>query len=147
MELLHETFAALDQTRKRTVQVWLCQGALVVLEHYFASNEPIDYHDSVVGMHHVLDTTLPADALASVVAGNHSADVSTRYNEPIAALQDDDLWLPDHIEFAYYALYNLHCKYVEGRPIDDWLIVNQALSAESDPTRWRPLLIAAMSLV
>lgn len=59
-------------------------------------------------------------------------------------MQDDDLTFPDPIEFAYYALYNLFSRYTQQEPIDDWLIVNQALSSEEDESQWQLLLAAAI---
>jgi hypothetical protein len=53
-------------------------------------------------------------SLASVEAGVDRADVAQRYLEPITALQDDDLELPNHIELSYYAIYNLYRSAVEG---------------------------------
>jgi len=67
-----------------------------------------------------------------------------RYREPIVALHDGDLDLPDTIEYAYYSLYNLFRKYTGIEDIDDWLIVNQAISSEADETRWAALLEAAI---
>ncbi len=70
--------------------------------------------------------------------------VAQRYQEPIVAMHDDDLTFPDNIEFAYYAIYNLFRKYALGTEIDDWLIVNQALSAEKDSEKWATLLASAI---
>jgi hypothetical protein len=47
----------------------------------------------------------------------------------LVALQDDDLRLPEKAEFAYYSIRNLFVAKVLRRPIDPWLVVNQALSA------------------
>jgi hypothetical protein len=126
------------------VQLALCRHALGVWEAYLQRYGPVEYVDSVVGLHHCVDSALPRDALASVVAGAEGADVARRYLEPIAALQDDDLELPGHIELAYYAIYNLFRSAVEGAAIDAWLIVNQALAGAEDPAMWRTLLAAAL---
>ena len=48
----------------------------------------------------------------------------------------NDLEFPDPVEYAYYAIYNLFRKYVQGRELDDWLIVNQALSSSDRPLEW-----------
>lgn len=137
---LRAAFEALDTPRRRSVQLALCRHALGVWEAYLRRHGPVEYVDSVVGLYHCLDSTLPRDALASVEAGVDRAGVAQRYLEPIAALQDDDLELPGHIELAFYAIYNLFRSAVEGVAIGDWLIVNQALSAEEDPALWRMLL-------
>ncbi len=55
-------------------------------------------------------------------------------------MQDHDLEFPKIIEFAYYSIYNLFCKYVKGRAIDDWIIVNQAISSEGDQAKWAIML-------
>jgi hypothetical protein len=67
--------------------------------------------------------------MRAVELGQGSADVQARYREPIVALQDDDLELPEEIEYAYYAVYNLFLRHGLAEPIDDWLIVNQAVSS------------------
>lgn len=90
------------------------------------------YRDSVVAMWHQVDVDLPADALPAAHAGVDLADVGSRYLEPMSALQDDDLTLPDPVEFAYFAIYNCFCKYVRDQDIPDWLIVNQALSVHDN---------------
>lgn len=140
MEDLRAAFLALDRGRRCQAHVHVCRHALGVWEAYAHDHAPFEYVDSVVGMLHRVDTTLPRDAFESVRASGDRLSIAYRYQEPIAALQDQDLELPSHIEFAYYAIYNLFQRYVAGAPIDDWLIVNQALASEPDPERWRPLL-------
>lgn len=141
---LRAAFDALDLTRRRAVQLVLCRHALAIWEAFLRRYGPVEYVDSVVGLYHCVDSTLPRDALASVEACKDSSNVSHRYLEPVTALQDDDLELPDHVEFAYYAIYNLYRSAVVGAAIEDWLIVNQALSAEEDPAMWRVLLADAL---
>lgn len=125
----------LDAPRKRRVQYDLCTRALRVWERYAHAQPPMMYHDSVIGMRHTVDIWLPRAALASVAAGQVLANVSYRYAEPIAALQDDDLVFPDPIAFAYYAIYNLFQQTCHQAAIDDWRIVQQALAAEGDDAR------------
>lgn len=141
---LRAAFEALDKPRRRTVQFALCCHALGVWEAYVRRYGPVEYVDSVVGLYHCVDSTLPRDALASAEAGVDRASVAQRYLEPIAALQDDDLELPGQIELAYYAIYNLYRSAIEGAAIDEWIIVNQALSTEEDPALWRMLLADAL---
>lgn len=144
MPPLKGAFDALGQPGRRAVLLALCRHALGVWEAYIRRYGPIMYADSVVGVEHCIDSTLPRDALACVAAGADRANLAYRYQEPIVALQDDDLALPDHIELAYYAIYNLYRKSLAGAAIDDWLIVNQALSAEMDPTQRAWLLADAI---
>lgn len=123
------TYLALGPSQQREVQIWLCERALPVWEGYFAERGEVVYYDSVVGTRQVLDKTLPRQALEAVKSGRDHAGIEKRYYEPIVALQDDDLEWPDSIEFAYYAIYNAFSHYVEGRTLDTWIIVNQALTA------------------
>ena len=59
-------------------------------------------------------------------------------------MQDADLEFPQEIQHAYYALYNLFRKHAIKEDVDDWLIVNQALSSEIDESRWLSLLADAI---
>jgi hypothetical protein len=141
---LSAIFLELDQRGRRQVQLRLCQHALNIWEAYAQQHGPFEYIDSVVGMHHQVEVGLPREALDGVLSGADQANIAYRYQEPIVALQDDDLAFPAHIMFAYYAIYNLYRKERESALIDDWLIVNQALSAEQDASRWRALLAEAV---
>jgi hypothetical protein len=132
MSNLHETFLSLDNNQKRLVHLELCRNALRIWQEYTAQFEKIDYVESIVGTYQIVDKCLPKDAFEAVVRGHDEKKIDWRYAEPISAMQDDDLEFPDHIEFAYYSIYNLFNKYVLGQNIDDWLICNQALSAEID---------------
>jgi hypothetical protein len=144
MEDLRAAFFRLNHLRKRQVHLFLCHSAHHVWEAYAQQQAALEYHDSVVGLHHRVDTTLPRDALVCVQLNTDHTALAHRYQEPIVALQDEDLVLPAHIEFAYYAIYNLYRKYMQEVAIDDWLIVNQALSAEEEPARWRALMTDAL---
>ena len=125
-------FTELAPSQKRVVLFDLAAHAVAAWEQYADLNPSLSYIESVVGTRQVVDRRLPIDALQSARLGVDLTHVEQRYLEPIAALQDDDLVLPSHIQFAYYSIYNLFKKYVRGAPIDDWLIVNQAISAELD---------------
>ncbi|GEM30629.1 hypothetical protein NN3_16360 [Nocardia neocaledoniensis NBRC 108232] len=126
-------FFQLGADRRRLVHLALCEDALLTWNDYVQGNPAaLRYRDSVVGMGHTVDVELPADALRAARAGVDLTDVDRRYLEPIAALQDDDLTFPDSVELGYYAIYNCFRKYVSGDDIQDWLIVNQALSVHPD---------------
>lgn len=128
-----ELFVQLGDDRRRQVHLSLCEDALPTWIGYVRGKRArLRYRDSVVGMWHHVDVELPGDALRSACAGRDLADIGSRYLEPIAALQDDDLVFPDSVEFAYYAIYNCFRRYVCGDDIPDWLIVNQALSVHDD---------------
>jgi len=136
MNDLRQAFEALDPAARRRVQIALCVDALPCWEAYAAAHAPIDYVESIVGTQQRVDLQLPAQALACVQAGTPAGDIAHRYLEPITAMHEDDLELPDPVQFAYYAIYNLFRRYALGRPIDDWLIVNQALSSSLQATEW-----------
>jgi hypothetical protein len=140
MSNLAQIFLNLNSEQKRNVHLELCGLALRVWEKYVAQFEKIDYIEGVVGTYQVVEKLLPGDAFVAAQRGVDNKNIAQRYAEPITAMQDYDLEFPDHIGFAYYAIYNLFNKYVIGREIDDWLICNQALSAEADPEN-RPDLL------
>ncbi|PPJ15760.1 hypothetical protein C5E44_19265 [Nocardia nova] len=125
-----DLFFQLGAEQRRQVHLSLCEDALPIwIEYVRKKGAALRYRDSLVWLWHRVDVELPADALRSARAGVDLADVRDRYREPICALQDDDLAFPDPVEFAYYAIYNCFLEYACGADIDDWLIVNQALSA------------------
>jgi hypothetical protein len=140
-------FFLLNASQRREVHFTLCQGALAKWEEFARSHSPIEYTDSVVGMHHVVDVNLPREAFDAAQTGRDSEEVTLRYREPIVSMQDDDLVFPENIEFAYYAIYNLFCKYVLHKEFDDWIIVNQALSSEEDSSLCFDLLKDAVRKV
>jgi hypothetical protein len=111
---------------------------------FIGSRGNTTYTETVCGTRQVVDATVPQDALTSAKQSRDVAKVQERYREPIVSLHDGDLELPSSVEFAYYSLYNLFRKYTGIEDVDDWLIVNQALSSETDETQWAPLLEAAI---
>lgn len=142
---LASRFEASSAAQRRAVHFGLAQHAASVWQQFIESKPDLAYVESVVGTRQTVDPTLPHDALRSALRGEDLADVERRYLEPIAALQDSDLELPDNVTYAYYAIYNLFRKYAQGRDLEDWLIVNQALSSETDATRWVTLLEEALT--
>ncbi len=124
----------------------LCKHALEKWNLYATAQKKIEYVETVVGTRQEVDKQLPSDSLVSTKQGLDSLNVANRYQEPIAALQDEDLTFPEYITFAYYAIYNLFKKYAEKRVVDDWLIVNQALSSEEDSEVWNALLNNAIQV-
>ena len=140
MNTLAQKFLNLNPTQKRKVHFELCSLALRTWEEYVAQFETIEYVEGVVGTSQTVENSLPGDALAAAFIGADNKNIDWRYAEPISAMQDYDLEFPDHIEFAYYAIYNLFNKYVMGKEIDDWLICHQALSAQTTPDKWQELL-------
>lgn len=144
MQSLAEKFHALDSTQKRVIHFRLCRHSLERWRGYVHEVKAIRYFESVVGTRQEVDTTVPDDAFASAGSGRDRTDVKKRYQEPIAAMQDDDLRFPDEIRFAYYSLYNLFRRYALHERVDDGLIVNQALSSASEECEWIRLLREAI---
>jgi hypothetical protein len=132
-------FLCLNAEQRRCAQLNLCRNALDVWNNYVARFDEISYVEGVVGTFQIVDKLLPTEAFEVVKAGRSSENIDKRYAEPINAMHDDDLEFPDHIEFAYYAIYNLFSKYARNRKIDDRLICNQAISAEVDENLWQGL--------
>ena len=93
--------------------------------------------EGVCGTRQVVDERLPEDALASARSAQGVEGVGARYGEPITAMQDGDLSFPEPATFAYYAIYNFFRRYGLREEIDDWLLVNQAISSEEED--WRAL--------
>lgn len=104
-------FRALPQHRRYQALVVAARDALEVWRTFRSGGARIEYHDSVVGQHHVVDDALPERAFGAtelVLAGRDwDLHILGQYREPIVAMQDDDLEFPDKVEFAYYAIYNL----------------------------------------
>jgi hypothetical protein len=140
MSDLLKTFLSLSNEQKRFVHLGLCRNALSVWENYVAEFEEISYVEWVCGTCQIVDKSLPKDGFEAVVRGSDERKIDSRYAEPISAMHDDYLEFPDNIEFAYYAIYNLFNKYILQQNIDDWLICNQALAAETDSDKWQYLL-------
>lgn len=140
MTSLINRFLTLDKEERRTVHFALCEFALQNWSIYAKQQKIIQYRESVVGTYQTLDFQLPQDAFETAKHNLNPRNVKRRYLEPITAMQDDDLSFPGHMEFAYYSIYNLYRKYALEEPVDDWIIVNQALSSEVDPEKWEVLL-------
>ncbi|MDP2875745.1 MAG: hypothetical protein Q8O00_06135 [Holophaga sp.] len=117
---------------KKSVHIHLCEKVLLLWNSHFPLGNSFTYQETVAGTIQTLDIDLPKDALASVRAGHDIANVEMRYVEPIVAMQDCDLELPDSIEMAYYSIHNCFKLHILGATVDDWIIVNQALSALGD---------------
>ena len=144
MPSLREDFAKLSAEERRRVHLYLSEHALSNWHEFCADQPRIRYVESVCGTHQSVDTSLPDDAFTCVQQSQQNEEIARRYQEPISAMQDLDLELPDSVAFAYYAIYNLFRKYAGHESIDDWLIVNQALSSEQDDSKWHALLESAI---
>jgi hypothetical protein len=141
---LRERFLSLSPPERRVVHDLLVEQALARWKAHAEKEGEIRYRESVTGTEQVVDAALPADALAAARSGQEVREVAARYGEPITALQDGDLSFPEPIEFSFYAIYNFFRKYGPGKDVDDWLIVNQAVSSEPDDGRWERALQEAI---
>lgn len=144
MDLLAERYQQLPADAQRRVLVHLCRGALAVWDAHVREAGELSYVEKAAGTRRKVDVDLPREAIDAVASGEAGAELQQRYQEPIAALQDFELLLPDPVECAYYAIYNLARKYAaNGSDVDDWLIVNQAISPFPQE-RWRELVGAGL---
>lgn len=124
-----EAFFNFPPERQRNVHLRLLEHALAVWESHYPLDARPTYIESVAGSCQELDTGLPREALAAIQDGCDPAGIEGRYLEPIIALRDKDLVLPDAVEYAYYAIYNGFRLHGQRQDIDAWLIVNQALAS------------------
>jgi hypothetical protein len=129
MHPLAQKFFDMEPLQKRAVHLYLARIALERWQDYCQSGVPMAYVETVAGTMQEVEVDLPDDALASATEGKDINSVAERYREPICALQDEDWPLSDDMQFAYYTIYNVFQKYALAKEIDDWLIVNQALSS------------------
>lgn len=119
----------LTASSQRLVQIELCSKVYELWLEYVTENGICEYQETVAGTTQAVDYSLPKDALEAVKAGKDVLNVAARYQEPVAALQDDDLVFNDDMEMAYYSIYNLYLYHIARKLDDSWIIVNQALSA------------------
>jgi hypothetical protein len=92
----------------------------------------VEYTDSRAGVARTLDLQLPPDAFATASTGGATEKINARYQDPIAALKTGDLVLPPDVECAFHAIHNLFLRFACNEAVDEWLIVKQALSSDSE---------------
>ena len=129
---LQNHFQKLAADEKRMAHIILCEFALDKWNEYVSANGEIRYIETVCGTERIIEKSLPADAIGSVKMKREDPRIEERLREPITAIRDGDLELPETMKFALHSFYNLYRKYMRGDDIDDWLIVNQALSADEN---------------
>ena len=138
-------FLGLSAECKKAVQIDLCKQALSIWNSFCDEKDrSLKYIETVCGTEQVVDVSLPSAAVEAVLEGSDSARVESRYKEPIVAMQDDDLILPDNIELGYYSIYNLFRRYISSGCEDDWLIANQALSAHGENSDYADILTSSI---
>ena len=138
-----ERFLALSPPERRVVHELLVEQALARWKAHAGKEGEIRYRETVTGTEQIVDAGLPEDAVRAVRSGEGVDAVNRRYGEPSTALQDSDLSFPEPVEFAYYAILNYFRKYALQRDVDDWVIVNQAVSS-LDERKWEDTLRSAI---
>jgi hypothetical protein len=145
MKELHTKFLLLDANEKKKAHIKACTYSLAAWDAFTEKGKNLSYRDSVALMKHQIENDLPGKALQAVIEGLASKEIEECYLEPITALQDMDWEPPENIEYAFYSIYNLFRKYCEGAEIDDWLIINQSLSSETDENKWNTMFLSILS--
>ncbi|MDP5240947.1 hypothetical protein Q9Q94_15500 [Uliginosibacterium sp. 31-16] len=121
--------------QKKRVHLCLASIALKQWEKAIASGlVPLSYQETVTGTLQDVEELLPAEALVCIVEKTDPTSISARFLEPTCASGDEDWHLADEPMYAYLTIYNAFQKYALGKDIDDWMIVNQALSSLGTPT-------------
>jgi hypothetical protein len=138
-----ERFLSLSPPERRVAHEFLVEQALARWKAHAEKEGEIRYRETVTGTEQIVDASLPEDAVRAVRSGEGVDAVNRRYGEPSTALQDNDLSFPEPVEFAYYAILNYFRKYALQRDVDDWLIVNQAVSSV-DERKWEDTLRSAI---
>ncbi|MCK5543490.1 MAG: hypothetical protein KAI40_12440 [Desulfobacterales bacterium] len=128
MHPIAERYFSLNKEKQKQVHIWLCCLAYEKWLAYVTERKLVNYQESVCGTIQIIDYSLPKEAITTVKNGKDDNDIASRYQEPIAAIQDEDLKFSDDMELAYYAIYNLFNFHIKKSLDDSWLIVNQALA-------------------
>eukprot|EP00163_Fabomonas_tropica_P009530 TRINITY_DN1934_c0_g1_i6.p1 TRINITY_DN1934_c0_g1~~TRINITY_DN1934_c0_g1_i6.p1 ORF type:complete len:118 (+),score=12.19 TRINITY_DN1934_c0_g1_i6:78-431(+) len=108
-------FGALPHAQRIGIASELARLAVIRWHMYLDKYGPYRYMEGVVGTFHTMEDSLPADAYAQSVGilGGQGTGVFSRprlgwigkrYQEPVVAMQDDDIELPSEVEYAYYAV-------------------------------------------
>ncbi|MFJ9532766.1 hypothetical protein [Herbaspirillum sp. NPDC101396] len=129
MKQLARQFFLLSTEKRRVAFLFLAKRALDSWKMHFPKDSHLQYRESVTGSTQIVEVDLPLDAIKEIESITFDASVANRYREPIAALQDGDLELPEQVEFAYYGIYNVHQLLRQSVSIKEELILSQLLSA------------------
>jgi hypothetical protein len=129
MSPLAVQFYSLAPDQQRLVVIPLLEKALEVWEQYYSPGTRPTYQESITGSIQELDTDLPREAWEAIIAGTDTNGIAMRYLEPIVALRDEDMQVPEPAEFAYYAIYNAYQRYIRHESVGDNVLINQILSS------------------
>lgn len=89
-----------------------CERALAVW-NAFVSSSDLEYTDSVAGLHHEIDEELPLRVFFCVrenlenLGAEFGFALQEEYLEPLAALGDGDLKMPENALEAFYSFHHL----------------------------------------
>jgi hypothetical protein len=110
---------SLRRQEQFTIAIKLARLALPIWDDY-ATQDELDYMDSVVGMSHTVDKKIlvrTVDAVEKYVQsedfknGNHIknrfSELLNEFLDPMVALQDLDWELPNEVKLTFYAIHNL----------------------------------------
>ena len=127
------TFTDLTESQRRIVLFSLTGESLARWREFGSAVKLVEYTDSRGGgVQRILDLQLPPDAFATASTGGETEKINARFQDPLAALHKGDLVLPQDVECAFHAIHNLFLRFACNEQIDEWLIVKQALSSDSD---------------
>ncbi|AKZ64474.1 hypothetical protein F506_19050 [Herbaspirillum hiltneri N3] len=129
MKQLANQFFSLSAERRRVAFLFLAKRALDSWQIHFPKDSHFEYREAVTGSTQILEIDLPLNAIKEIESITFDVSVTSHYREPIAALQDGDLELPEQVEFAYYGIYNAHQLLRKSTSIKEELILSQLLSA------------------
>jgi len=140
-ESLMDFVNGLDEEHQYALALALVEKALPLWEDYSSKNS-MEYFDSVVGMHHVINKDMVPRTLELVkkeLANRNSQLNDLRllkkeFVEPLVALQDSDWELPNAVQRTFYAASNLVEKVLgeSTTPFDEpliYVVINQAFDA------------------
>jgi hypothetical protein len=135
MDYLHQ-LSRMDRASQIEALALACRGALRIWKEW-AGNRAIEFVDSVVGVRHLVDVTLPSRALAAIEDGDDLSSIERELVEPVVAIHDEDLEMPPEVKDAYHAIYNL-VRFALGDPgSTPALVLEQAIGSrleEADAT-------------
>jgi hypothetical protein len=129
MDPIEKRYFDLTPDSKKLVQIELCLRVYQLWLDYLYEKSMFEYKKTVTDTTQIIDYRLPKSAIEAVTSGKDILNIAERYQEPITALQDDDLVFSDGMEMAYYSIYNLYQYHIACKLNDSWIVVKQALLA------------------
>ncbi len=143
---LTELVNSLPKKSQIELAIELIEIGLPIWERYNSEN-PIEYNDSVVGMHHKIDKNLIAKSikllkkingrnnfLTDKINGIKIKSLHDEIREPVVARKDDDFEIPSEVELILYSTSNL-IEYAMGKTYSllnenlAYVSINQSIDA------------------